>query len=195
MAGGKKKWLINVAVYTIAGGMASTLVGAGLGLLGHWIVPAQSTKMGTVVAIAVSTLAATREFGWISLPLPQWARQTQRIWGMRFHRTLAAALWGFDLGLTFTTRLTFSGVWFLAAMAIFSKDPAYGAALFTLYWLGRVLSVWLAPLLMWDANSTPQLLDAINEQYQLFRRIHAWALVSAVAILCLWLIHGTPMLR
>jgi len=114
----------------------------------------------------------------------------QRIWAIRFQSTVAAILWGLDLGLSFSTRLTFSGVWVLALAAIFAGDPAFGALLLALYWLGRALSVWSAPLLLPHANATAQLLHAIAHQWTFFQRIHAWGLAWIVVVLFVFLVGG-----
>ncbi len=136
-----------------------------------------------LVLIGLAGMAMAREAGWVYFRLPELTRQTKRIWAMRLPSIVAAVLWGLDLGLTFSTRLTFSGVWVLALAAIFAGDPAFGALLLALYWLGRTLSVWSAPLILPDANATAQLLLAIAEQWNFFRRIHAWAIIGMAVVL------------
>jgi len=96
-----------------------------------------------------------------------------------------------DTGLIFTTYLTFSGVWLLTVIAFFAGEPAFGAALFVLYWLGRALSIWITPLLMPAASATPQVMDAIGEQYRLFQCIHVVGLAWAVIVLCSLITYGT----
>ena len=191
MAGRKKRWLGEVIAYTLAGGVTSAFVGALLGLLGRLFLPTQFGKLGILVALAIGSIAIARELRWVSFPLPQLRRQTKDIWGRIFPGMVAAVLWGLDLGLVFTTRLTFSGVWLLVAIAILVGAPAFGAALFVLYWLGRALSVWVAPLLMPDAGATPWVLDRIYAHSRLFQRIHVLGLVWSVIVLIGWLIQGT----
>ncbi len=191
VAGSTKHWVVDVTAYTLAGGVASVLVGALLGALGGWLMPGQGGRLGILVAIAVALLATARELGWIAVPLPQFQRQTNDVWAKLFPSTLTAALWGFDVGLVFTTWFTLAGVWLLVVVAILTGEPVFGAALFAVYWLGRALPVWLAPWLLEDANATPQLLDGIAEQQRLFERIHAVALVWAVGVLLALLTHGT----
>lgn len=199
MAEGKKQWLKNVAAYTLAGGLSSVFVGGVLGTFGGALLlflPALRADVGgpgVLIAIAVAVTAIAREVGWVSLPLPQLRRQTKQVWAILFPRRLAATLWGLDLGLTFTTRLTFSGVWLLAAVALLAGNPAYGATLFALYWLGRALSVWIAPLLMQDASATPQLMDRIAGEHHLFRQVHVGGLIWAVVSLFAWYIYGSSI--
>lgn len=56
-------------------------------------------------------------------------------------------MWGLDIGLTFTTYLTFAGPWLLLIVAVASANPTFAAVLFG-DWIGRVLSLWLMPLLL-----------------------------------------------
>lgn len=145
------------------------------------------------MAIAVAVLAIARELGVLLVPLPQVARQTKDIWAKVFHGTLTAALWGLDLGLIFTTWLTFSGVWLLVIVTILTGESSFGATLFVLYWLGRALSVWLTPLLLQDASATSLLLGEITRQQRLFQRIHAVGLAWSVVVLIAWFAYGPPM--
>ena len=178
-----REWLVNVAAYSVAGSVTSLAVGALLGWLGHTLLPESISRIGLPVAMAIGIIAIARELGWIVLPLPQLRRQTQRTWAMRFPSTVTAVLWGLDLGLFFTTWFTFAGDWLLVIVAIITREPMYGAALFGVYWFGRVLSVWLAPLLLQDAKAIPQLLDSIIRQGRLFQRLHALGVTFGSSVL------------
>lgn len=181
------QWLVNVTAYTAAGGAASIAVGVALSSLGHLLMPQQMHEIGIVTAIAVAALALARELGGLPIPLPQLHRQTRDLWARSFPGAVAAALWGFDLGLVFTTWLTFSGAWLLLVVAIIIGKAVFGAALFALYWLGRVLMVWLAPLLLQGPNATPQFLERVFRQHRFFQRIHATALAWSLVVLFVWL--------
>lgn len=193
VAGGKRKWLANVTAYSLAGGVASGLVGAILGALGGVLSLNRIGAAGFLVAAVVGMLAIARELGWLSVPLPQLARQTRDVWGKILPGPLAAALWGFDLGLLFTTWLTFPGVWLLAAVTLLVGNLAIGAVLFVLYWLGRALSVWLAPLLLPGANGAPQLLEEIGGRRRLFQGIHVMGLAWSIVVLIVWFIRGVAL--
>lgn len=182
--------MAEVIIYTVAGSLSSLFVGSLLGLLGKWVSAIGFGEFGLWFALAIALLAIVRELGWVSYPIPQLKRQTKDLWARIFPRKIAAMLWGLDLGLTFSTRITFSGVWVLVIVTILIGKPAFGAALFVLYWLGRALSLWIAPLLMPDSSSTDWVLEGIYRQYSLFRRIHVFGLVITVIILSTWLAHG-----
>ena len=174
----------------MAGAFASIFVGAGIGWAGRLFVPLQNGRWGLLIAMVVAILALIRELNWIAIPLPQLGRQTKDYWAKRYPGFVVSTLWGFDLGLVFTTWLTFSGVWVIVVMAFFYGEPTYGLILFLAYWLGRVLSVWLAPLLMVDASATPQLMENIHNHYQFFQRVHVLGLIWSIFVLSIWLTQG-----
>jgi hypothetical protein len=190
VAGKKKAWLWNVAAYTVAGGAASALVGWALARLGRILLPAGLGRTAVSLALAVAAVAAARELGWLSVPLPQWRRQTRDVWAKRFRGPVSAALWGFDIGLLFTTWFTLSGVWLLIAVALLARDAGFAVPLLLAYWAGRALSVWLTPRMLADAASTPQLIDAIGQRRRFVQRVHALALGGALAVLAALLVRG-----
>ena len=182
-----------MAIYTLAGSISSTFVGGLLGWLGGVFGLDRLGGVGLLVALTVALVAVTRELGWISFRMPQLPRQTRDIWFKVFSSPVAAGLWGFDLGLVFSTWLTFSGVWLLVVIAMLGGEAGFGATLFGVYWLGRVLSVWIAPHLMPDSGATSRLMDAISGQYRLFQRIHIVGLAWVVVVFVFWLANGIPM--
>ena len=185
MAGERARWAANVGAYTAAGAVSSILVGAALATAGRLVLPSEAWSAGVPIAVALALLAAARDLGWIWLPLPQPGRQTRGLWARIFGSRTAAALWGFDLGLFFTTRFTFSGAWLLVVLAILTRDARLGAALFLAYWLGRAAPVWLGPLLVSSARGTARLIDGVQSQYRIFQLIHVVAVAFMAAVLSL----------
>jgi cytochrome c biogenesis protein CcdA len=141
----------------------------------------------------VAGAAALREMGLISFPLPQWNRQTNVMWGRTFNPGFAAMLWGTDLGLVVTTRLTFAGTWSVLLLAIASRHADVGAAVLLLYWLGRAAQVWIAAVLVRDANDAPGLLQGLYQQSSLLQRIHVAGLIWAIAVLGFLMREGNPL--
>ena len=183
MAGQKRKWLGEVSAYTLAGGLVSGMMGAVFGTVGGLLMPGKVGPLETSLVFGVGAAALARELRWVRFPIPQWKRQTRDYWAKVFPGVVAAMLWGLDLGFTLTTRLTFSGVWLLVVAAIAIGDPWFAGALLVAYWLGRALSVWMAPLLMPDAMATPDVLDAIDSHSRLFRRAHVVGLIWSIVVL------------
>lgn len=181
MAGERRRWLTAVAAYTLAGVVTSVLIGGSLGLVGAALLPEHVALLG--IALAIALLAVVRDSRLLPLPLPQLGRQTQGLWAKAFGGRAAAILWGFDLGLVFTTWLNFSGAWVLAAVAVLAGQPALGAVLFVAYWLGRAFSVWIAPWFMANATETHRLMASLDEEARLFRSLHLAGLVWSVIVL------------
>jgi hypothetical protein len=135
------KWIRATLAYALAGGASSVLVGASLGSLSRHLGVTSFSRPLPVLGIAV--ILAAREFGWITFAIPQAKRQTNSLWAHQFGFTIGAAMWGFDIGLGFTTLMTHGSLWFLAIIVLLIGKPAIGAWLLLAYWCGR-----LAPLLM-----------------------------------------------
>lgn len=177
-----------MASYTLAGLVSSGAVGAGLGALGGAIeaaLPAESSRVVAVVLVAtVAAGALARELGLLRLPLPQLRRQTGGTWARALGQPAASLLWGFDLGLTFTTWLTYSGAWLVAVLAFATGGPAFGAAVLMSYWLGRALSVWFAPLLLTRPGSIVELVAEIDRERPFLHRLHVIG-IGAIAVLAI----------
>lgn len=103
-------------------------------------------REGQFLVVGVSSLVlVVRELGWISFPLPSRRRQTERTWASQFGFRAAAIMWGFDIGLGFSTWVHYGGFWMVVAVIIAAGDSGYGAVLLGSYWLGRALPVWFSP--------------------------------------------------
>ena len=185
MAEGRAKWLVNVALYTLAGAGTSALLGGVLGSAGSHLVPSPLRRDAGPVVLALALLAAARELGWVRFPLPQARRQTNHLWAKLLPTPVAATLWGLDLGLLFTTWHTFSGPWVLASIALLHGDAAFGAVLLLAYWLGRAVPVWIGPLLLPDAGATPGVLASIHDRHRTYQLIHAAGLGMVITYLAL----------
>jgi hypothetical protein len=188
----RARWLGNVTAYSLAGAATSALVGAALGFAGQVLLPAGAIVPWVTAAGVVGLLAVARTLGVTAIPFPQPTRQTNDVWAKRMSPTAAAIAWGLDLGLVFTTRLTFPGTWFLAVVAFVGRAPGVGAALLTAYWVGRALSVWIGPSLMRDARETPELFEAVRDQLPSIQKTHVAALAMGVTALIAVAAAGGP---
>ena len=174
----------------MAGGMTSLVTGLALAATGRLmllVLPPVFSNYGIVLVLVIALVAIMREAGWISFRMPEMRRQTSGAWGKSYPSLVAATLWGFDIGLIFSTRFTFSAMWLLVSMAIIVGDPVFGMVLVGSYWLGRALSIWVAPWLMPNANFTPKLLKLIDQQHGLFWQIHVAILVWSAIVLTIWI--------
>lgn len=180
----RRIWLRSVTAYTLAGALASALIGVSAGWLGSLIPAGDAMRGALVVAALVGGLVALRESIGRSWAMPQVRRQTPETLRMRYSAPVAAGLWGFDLGLVFSTWLTFAGPWFVLTVAVALGDPTAGAALFLGHWLARAAWLWLAPYLLTSARIGPEFSRQVTRTIGLFRTIQvAAATIGVVAVL------------
>lgn len=170
---------MRAGAYTLAGTVSAVLVGTSLGALGKLLIPDDLGGAALAVAAAFGAVLAARQLGIVSFTLPQVPRQTQPMWARLMPPTASAALWGLDLGLAFSTWITFSGAWLLAAASAVSRDPSVGAALITGYWAGRAVSAWVGPYLH-SATSPDALATCIAGQRGHFAHVHLLGIVVGV---------------
>ncbi len=183
----KRAWIRDISLYTVAGAAAATAVGTTVSIISMSAFPPSVTRLILALALGLAVVGIARSLGWSRFRLPRVKRQTRDVWARRYAPQLTAILWGIDIGLTFQTRLTFAGAGALGAAVAGFADPLLGASIFVSFWIGRALPVWLSPLLMDDANSTPVVLDAINRQERLFLRFNVAALAALAALLAVQL--------
>jgi hypothetical protein len=170
VAGFRRRWLSRVFAYTMAGIVSSALVGAIIGSTGRFASGLIRLPPDVLVAVLAGLLILVA-LSW-PLPLPQVRRQTNGIWEKRLGPNLAAAAWGFDIGLTFSTWRMYSGAWALLGVAVSIGEPVVGAALFSSFWLGRALSSWLSPVLVTSAQGATQAMLDIQGDERMFRALH-----------------------
>ncbi|MBI4521092.1 MAG: hypothetical protein HY701_09660 [Gemmatimonadetes bacterium] len=178
------RWALGVTAYSLAGVIASAAVGLAIGFLGQGL-PSPvilALAAGASIGTAVAALIGRR------VPIPELRRQTDSRWAKRFPAPAAALLWGIDLGLVFSTRITLVGTWILALVAL-AAGPAFAAVLFASHWVGRALSVWLAPGMMRHAADGPALLEQIDARRADLLRAHAVGLASTAVVTIVWLAH------
>src|SRR5262245_18502540 len=134
---------------------------------------------------AIGLILTAKEWNILSFNLPERKRQTEKFWAHEFGFAGASFVWGLHIGLRYFTRITYSGFWALAAISLALGDPFFGAVLMSAYWLGRVLSVWIAPLLIKPDSGCIELTDAILDHRQVLHRISGVTLIwfSAITVL------------
>jgi cytochrome c biogenesis protein CcdA len=180
-----KLWFKSVLSYTAAGAASSIVVGAALGIIGRYMIGEAVRGSAHYVTGSIGLILAAKEWNILRFNLPERKRQTEKFWAHEFGFVGASLLWGLHIGLGFFTRITYSGFWLLATIALTSGDPFFGAALMSAYWLGRVLSVWVAPLLLRPETTRIELAEAILDHSNVLHRISGAALIWCSAIAAL----------
>lgn len=179
----RKLWFHAVLAYTLAGLLSATAVGAMLGWVGRWLGGGSEATPMFLTLTLLSLMLAAREMGWISFRLPEQRLQTEKVWAHEFGFVGAAVMWGLHIGLGFATRITYGGFWVLVAAILALGDAAYGAMLMGTYWLGRVLSVWVAPTMLCVACGEPtQMFQELLANRSLYHRIQAVGLVWSAGL-------------
>jgi hypothetical protein len=172
----RRYWLLCTAAYTIGGSLSASIVGLALSLFGRWLGLARGgATMYGLIALLTLVLAG-REWGWFSFRLPELRRQTDERWAHKFGFITASAMWGLHIGLGFATRVTFGGFWILVVFALVLAKPGFGTVLMLVYWLGRTLSVWIAPNL--TCQDPISLMLAIGSELNEYRMIAGLTLLS-----------------
>jgi hypothetical protein len=143
--GRKSSWLRAAAIYTAGGAASSSLVGMGLGAVGHFLRPyyPERALWGTLSITAL--ILALRDMNLLTFALFQRRCQAPHVWFHQFDFGSALFMWGFHIGAGFVTFIVFSGFYIAVFAAIVTGNLALGAATMLAYWLGRALSVWVAP--------------------------------------------------
>lgn len=184
-------WLVSVVAYSVGGAMSSAAVGATLGWLGKHIGGSSAPAPAAFAVVAsLGLILAARERGWLKARLPERQRQTEQFWAQHFGAVPASLMWGLDLGLGFTTRINYGGWWFLVALALLFGSPSLGSMCMLCYWLGRVLPVWIGPLVLSEDDlRLGRFIHLLLSDTVPYRRLQAAALIAAAAWLLILSAH------
>lgn len=173
-----ERW-VRLATFAVGGAISSVLVASVIALVGRALVPSHASWLAPV-SLGVALLSLAREGG-APVPLPQLRRQTQRIWAMRLPAPVVPALWGLDVGLFFSTRITWLGAWLVPALALIGGDGAWAVGLFLAYWCGRTSAVLIAPVLAPRAG-TAELLGVLDASHASMRYVYLATLLVVIAV-------------
>jgi hypothetical protein len=131
----------RLAIVLFAGGavLASAALGAALGFAGGLV----GTRPALIVAATLAFLAALREAGVLSVPVPQSRRQVPERWQYELPLPLWSAGYGAGLGVGFLTFQPVATFWVACAAALALGRPLLAAACFALYGAGRAfMATW-----------------------------------------------------
>lgn len=185
---------MSVLMYTASGLASSALMGSAVGMAGGWLHGSSYAKNVALSSMGVLAVClAAREWGWITFPLPERKRQTEKSFANQFGFITASAMWGFHIGLGFVTRITYGGFWLLVAVDLILGRANYGALLMMAYWLGRTLSVWIGPLLSNEGDAA-KLMDLVTAAKPIYTQLVGLSLFwSAIVILLVGLRPSIPL--
>lgn len=176
----RSPWLAVITAYLVSGVLAGSVVGWIVGSIGT-LVP--SAKHAWLLPALVGAGCLIREFFFGNARIPEIRRQTRAKWFHSLPLPFNAAMWGADVGLTFATWITFSGAWLLAAIALIHASPAFGAALFASYWVGRILPHLIEPYLIRDQSGVVPFIGFVVRLRRPMQILHGLGIAAFLAVL------------
>ncbi|MFI0371090.1 hypothetical protein ACH35V_24760 [Actinomadura sp. 1N219] len=168
-----------LAVFTAGLLIGGTLSAAVIWLLSGFSAPLP-TSVRTAAILGIAALGTAREFGLLSLPLPQNARQIpQEVLQTNLRR--GTLQFGFELGTGVRTYVSSTAPYVLALALLLSHEPLTTALLTgTAFALGRALSATLTYLSQDDARDA-----AIATRMPAIKTTTALTTLSALTLLAL----------
>jgi hypothetical protein len=182
-----RTWGSAVSLYTLTGLGVTLAVGAGLGELGRVAGLAERPALVLAICLAIALTLAARELGIVRFRLPERPLQTEKVWMHKFGPLGAATMWGLHLSLGFFTRVNYGGFWLLTVLTLGLASPRMGALLMGGHWVGKALSVWLAPLALRTSADGSEVVGIWDTDPRHYRRVQALGLVAAGIVLTVWL--------
>jgi hypothetical protein len=176
-----------VSLYTLMGLVVTLAVGAGIGELGQAAGLAGRPMFGLAACLAIALVLAARELGILRFRLPERPLQTEKVWMNQFGPVGAATLWGLHLSLGFFTRVNYGGFWLLTLLALALGSPRMGALLMGGHWIGKALSVWVAPLALRTSADGSEVVGIWETDTRHYRRVQALGLAATAVVLAAWL--------
>ena len=126
----------SVTLFTLGAVVGASITGCLIGVLGG---AAQALAGDRVLAVAVGAAGCAlllADLGFLGLRTPTLRRQTTSTWYRERGARSAWVLWGFDLGLGFSTIRLSSLYWLMALFVAAFVSPVLAPLVFALYGLG-----------------------------------------------------------
>jgi len=139
---GRRSWIVAALIYTLGSIAGGVVVGALLGLLGSLLSLDLYTEYFPLLISMTALGYSLHEFRILSLPYPQMRRQVPDPWRRRLHPYVVAALFGFLLGIGFTTFIPTATYYIVVLTATLYGSPLYGAVIFSIYGFARASLLW-----------------------------------------------------
>ena len=174
-------WFKMLAAYTVAGLFSSTLVGVLLNLIGSALPhPSVGVLMGLTACLCLSLVL--REARVLKFRLPQRYLQTEKIWSFQFGYVKGAAMWGTHIGFGFLTVISHGGI-YPVAMLCALIDGAISILLLPLFWIGRVLPLWIVPFLLPDSSDGELIQIEVSRNTGMLRLVSVAGLIGIFSFL------------
>jgi len=143
-----RQWLLPVFLYALGSLTGAVLVGMAVGFLGSLLKLGQRESYILIGIAFIGILLALSDFEIAGMHTPTLRRQTCSAWRRDLGPSLSALLWGFDLGLGFSTIRVASLYWVLLLVIFVLGSPAIGAAILVGYGLAIPLNLGIGIVLL-----------------------------------------------
>jgi hypothetical protein len=178
-----RTWVAAASLYTLSGLGVTLAVGAGIGELGRVAGLPGRPAVALTACLAIAVVLAARELGVVQFRLPERPLQTEKVWMHEFGALGAATLWGLHLSLGFFTRVNYGGFWLVTLLTLGIGSPGIGALLVGGHWLGKALSVWVAPLALRTSADGSEVVGIWDMDARHYRRVQALGMVAVAVVL------------
>jgi hypothetical protein len=134
VCGSRRRQWLALTGFALGAVVVSALVGAALGAIGAVL----GTQL-SLVAAGLALVAATREAGLVTFPLPQLRRQVPERWRFELPLPVWSVGYGAGLGAGFLTFQPVATFWVACAAAVALASPLAAAFCFAAFGAGRAL--------------------------------------------------------
>jgi hypothetical protein len=166
--GDKRRWIVTMATFGVGSGISSAAVGIIVSSISIETLSASMLRPGFVV---VCLLALGLALGDLARR-DQWAigfrRQTDPKWRRFLGSRWAAALWGLDLGLGFTTFRVTSTFWILIAAVAVERSVVSGLIVLLCYSAGQTAAILMGQRTAVNCDSRPLLNPNLPRRLRIF---------------------------
>lgn len=176
VCGSRTRQRLAIVLFAGAAVLASAALGGALGFAGSLV----GTRPALIAAAALAFIAALREAGVVSVPVPQSRRQVPQRWQYALPLPLWSAGYGAGLGVGFLTFQPVATFWVACAAALALGRPLLAATCFALYGAGRAF------MAAWPRRrepSGPAAVERLVGRASLVPRANAVVLALAVVLL------------
>jgi hypothetical protein len=111
-------WIRVIVLYALGAVAGAVLMGTTVGFLGSLLEVGQRRSFALMGIAIIGIILALSDFGIGGMRTPTLRRQTCPAWRRAFGHARAALLWGFDLGLGFTTIRIASLYWVMLLVVL-----------------------------------------------------------------------------
>ena len=175
------QWILTVGAFAFGSGLAGSLLGASVGLVGSLLTGSLSSVARLMIVATVFVIAGIFDLARFGPPGPK--RQVNESWIGAYRGWVYGGAFGAQLGFGLTTYVVTWGVWAIVVAMLLTSSIAESAAIGALFGLGRAIPVLAAGWI-----DRPSRLTAFN------RRLVAMGPSVVVAVAATTVVTGVALM-